>query len=52
MIILNGSTQMSGMISRFMVMDRSLYDCTQLSHIRMAKKRDYGVVFTNGNVDG
>ena len=52
MIILNGSTQMPGITSRFMMMNTTLQKGTQLSHIRKAREEGYGVVVLNGNVEG
>ena len=52
MIISNGSTQMPGITSRYMMMNTTLQKGTQLSHIRKAKEEGYGVVVLNGNSEG
>ena len=52
MIILNGSTQMPGITSRFMMMNETLQRGTQLPHIRRAKDEGYGIVVLNGNSNG
>ena len=52
MIILNGSTQMPGITSRFMMMNTTLQQGTLLPHIRRAKEEGFGIVVMNGNSNG